>query len=57
MLSLIILIGAKYHKFINWILQVTEFTKFINFVAACSYKHEFYTYSHGGYMQLVDNKQ
>ena len=38
---------------IPWRLQVTEFTKFIDFEAACSYKHEFLTYPHGGYAQLV----
>ena len=38
---------------IPWRLQVTEFTKFIDFEAARSYKHEFLTYPHGGYAQLV----
>ena len=29
MLTLIILIGAKYHQFINWRLQVTELTNLL----------------------------
>ena len=53
MLTSIILIDTKYHKLIYWRLQVTEFTKYIDSVAACRYKHELWTYPHGRHAQLV----